>query len=151
MISYYVVYMPGSVISQATDNRQIDSLSTSDPGMCMSHHIFIYESSWLLYNSHSVATVAADCDQCDSCIATALTTGVISVITTALLVAGISMAVHIIVYQCVYKPRFISADCKPESGGGDAIVYDVVDERVGTTLEMKQNEAYGVAKSRDNS
>ena len=38
----------------------------------------------------------------------------------------------------------------PESGGGDAIVYDVVGERVGTTLEMKQNEAYGVAKSRDN-
>ena len=60
------------------------------------------------------------------------------------------MAVHIIVYQCVYKPRFISAGHKPESGGGDAIVYDVVDERVGTTLEMKQNEAYGVAKSRGN-
>ena len=48
------------------------------------------------------------------------------------------------------KPRFISADHKPESGGGDAIVYDVADERVGTTLEMKQNEAYGVAKSEDN-
>ncbi len=81
---------------------------------------------------------------------TTLTTGVISVITTALLVAGISMAVHISIYQCVYKPRFISADRKPESGGGDATVYDVVDEKVGTTLEMEQNEAYGVAKSRDN-
>ena len=46
-------------------------------------------------------------------------------------------------YQCVYKvkPRFISADSKPESRGGDAIVYNVVGERVGTTLEMKQNEA----------
>ena len=81
---------------------------------------------------------------------TTLTTGVISVITTALLVAGISMAVHITVHQCVYKPRFISADRKPESGDGDGTVYDVVDERVGTTLEMKQNEAYGVAKSRGN-
>ena len=48
------------------------------------------------------------------------------------------------------KPKFISADRKPESGDGDATVYDVVDERVGTTLEMKQNEAYGVAKSRGN-
>ena len=47
MISYYVVYMPGPVTSQATDNRQTDSLSTSDPGMYMSHHIFIYESGWL--------------------------------------------------------------------------------------------------------
>ena len=58
----------------------------------------------------------------------------------ALLVAVISVAGHFIVYQCVYKvkPRFISADRKPESGGGDAIVYDVVDERVGTTLKMKQ-------------
>ena len=36
------------------------------------------------------------------------------------------MAVHIIVYQCAYKPRFISAGHKPESGGGDAIMYDVV-------------------------
>ena len=35
-------YMPGSVISQATDNRQTDSLSMSDPGMYMSHHIFLF-------------------------------------------------------------------------------------------------------------
>ena len=109
-----------------------------------------------IIKSRSVATIAADLehyDQYDSCMATALTTGVISVIITALLVAGISVAVHFIVYQCVYKvkPRFISADCKPESGSGDAVVYDAVDERVGTTLEMKQNEAYGVTKSRGNS
>ena len=39
-----------------------------------------------IYNSRSVATVAADlehCDQCDSCMAIALTTGVISVFITA--------------------------------------------------------------------
>ena len=158
MISCYVVYMPGPVISQATDNRQTDILSMSDPGMYMSRHIFIYESSWLyiyIHTSCSVATVAADlehCDQCDSCMATALTTGVISAINTALLVAVISVVVHFTVYECVYKvkPRFINTDGKPESRGGDATVYDVVDERVGTTLEMKQNEAYGVAKSRGN-
>ena len=32
------------------------------------------------------------------------------------------------------------------TGGGDAIVYDVVDERVGTALEIKKNEAYGLAR-----
>ena len=36
---------------------------------------------------------------------------------------------------------------KPESGSADATVYDVVDERVRTTLEMKENEAYGITKS----
>ena len=25
-------------------------------------------------------------------------------------------------------------------------MYDIIDERVGTTLEMKQNEAYGLTK-----
>ena len=52
--------------------------------------------------------------------ATALTTGVIGVIITALLVAGIAVAVHITVYQCVYKPRLIhSAGHKLEPGGDD--------------------------------
>ena len=30
---------------------------------------------------------------------------------------------------------------------GDAIVYDVIDERVGTGLKIKQSEAYGITKS----
>ena len=30
--------------------------------------------------------------------------------------------------------------------GGDAIVYDVVKEREGTVLEMRQNEAYGLVQ-----
>ena len=66
------------------------------------------------------------------------------------------MAIHIVVYQCVYKykPGLIqksqavvgSAGLREDiTGGGDAIVYDVVDERVGTALEMKKNEAYGLA------
>ncbi len=41
MISYYVAYMPGPVISQATDNRQTDNLTTLDPGMYMFRDIFI--------------------------------------------------------------------------------------------------------------
>ena len=67
------------------------------------------------------------------------------------------MAIHIAVYLCLYKPRLRSftvtkggtyqRDDVTGAGGGDAIVYDVVDERVGTALEMKQNEAYGIAKS----
>ena len=57
--------------------------------------------------------------------------------------------IHITVYyQCVYKPRLISratgSTSRVEPARGDeAIVYDVVDERMGTTLEMKENEAYG--------
>ena len=36
---------------------------------------------------------------------------------------------------------------EPGPGNDDVNVYDVVDERVGTTVEMKENEVYGVAKS----
>ena len=64
------------------------------------------------------------------------------------------MAIHIAVYQCLYKPRLKSAVAQggtdqrgDTTGGGDAIVYDVVDERVGTELKIKQSEAYGIAKS----
>ena len=31
-----------------------------------------------------------------------------------------------------------------DTRGGDAIVYDVIDKRVGAALEMKENEAYSV-------
>ena len=100
--------------------------------------------------------------QCDSCTATALTTSLISVIITAFLVTGISVIVHIAVYLCFYKPRLKSSatactcgactgqtDDVVGSGGSDAIVYDVVDERIGTAaLEMKENEAYSVGISR---
>ena len=99
-----------------------------------------------MYNYLSVATAAADLkhlDECDSCMATALTTGVISVIITGLLVASISVAIHAIVYQRVYKPRLTSIGChKPKRGGEDCT--DVADERVGRTLEMEENEAYSV-------
>ena len=97
-------------------------------------------------------------NQCDTCTVIALTAGVVSAVITALLVAGISVAIHIAVYLCLYKPRLRSAvaqggtdqryDVTGAGGGGDAIVYDVVDERVGTALEMKQNEAYGLARSK---
>ena len=93
------------------------------------------------------------------CTVTAITTGVTSVIITALIVAGTSFAIQISIYQCFYKPRLrsISATTVTVTGGdhsqrenvtgsGDAIVYEVVDERVGTILEMKENEAYSVNK-----
>ena len=101
----------------------------------------------VLYFISTVFTIASqptECqDQFDSSMATALTTGVISVITTALLVAGISIVVHVIVYQCVYKPRLTGVGChRPKPGGDD--YTDVADERVETTLEMEENEAYSV-------
>ena len=92
----------------------------------------------------------SQCVSCANC--TVALTIIVTVVITALLVAGISVIIHIVVYQCVYKRRltrlaFGGASQKVEGGDGDAIVYDVVDERVGTALEMKDNEAYGVAKS----
>ena len=75
--------------------------------------------------------------------------------------AGISFTIHVVVYHCFYKPRIRSfaSTCTPVGGeshchthnegiteSGDAIVYDVVDERVGTILEMRENEAYSVNK-----
>ena len=71
--------------------------------------------------------------------------------------AGISFVIHIAVYQCFYKPRlrsFTSTAVGGEShdqregvtGSEDGIVYDVVNESVGTTLEMKENKAYSVDK-----
>ena len=90
-----------------------------------------------------------------SCTTTALIIGVISVVTTILLMLIISVVVHITVYQCVYKPKVKSfravtvrdhdrTEKEDVTRGGDAIVYDVVDKRVGIALEMKENEAYSV-------
>ena len=88
----------------------------------------------------------------------AITTGVVSAIITALLVGGICL---IGVYQCLYKPRLRSSTSiavgghdeshrqkEGVTGSGDAIVYDVVNERPGVAaaLEMKENEAYSINK-----
>ena len=79
----------------------------------------------------------------------------------ALLVGGICFTIHIGVYQCFYKPRlrsstFTAVGGHDEShsqredvtGSGDAIVYEVVDERVAApvVLEMRKNEAYSAGK-----
>ena len=75
--------------------------------------------------------------------------------------AGICIAIHIAMYQCFYKPRLRSFISTAVGGhdeshsqredvmeSGDAIVYDVVDERsrVRAVLEMRENEAYSVNK-----
>jgi hypothetical protein len=79
----------------------------------------------------------------------------------ALLVAGICLTIHIAVYLRFYKPRLKSSTSTAVGGhdeshsqregvmgSGDAIVYEVVNERpgVGAALEMKENEAYSVNK-----
>ena len=96
---------------------------------------------------------------CKSCTDTAVTVGVVSAVVTALLVAVISVAVHIAVYKFFYKPRHMRSSPVVKDGpdqtddvtttggrGGDAIVYDVVKEREGNVLEMRQNEVYGLVK-----
>ena len=91
--------------------------------------------------------------QCDSYVATALTTCVVSVIITALLVAVTSAAVHITLYKYILKPRLIlrgGHKLNPGSGGNDAVVYDDVNalKRTVKIVKMEANEAYGVANSR---
>ena len=95
------------------------------------------------------------------CTAIATTTGVVSAIIMALVVGGMCLAIHTTVYQYFYKPRLRSSTSAAVGGhdeshsqregvtrSGDAIVYDVVDERpgVGAVLEMRENEAYSVNK-----
>ena len=93
------------------------------------------------------------------CTVTTIITGAVSVIITALLVAGLSFVIHISVYQCIYiyksKLMPITATAidgeshyqrKSVTGSENGIVYDVVNERVETTLEMKENKAYSVNK-----
>ena len=95
------------------------------------------------------------------CTVTAIITGAVSVIVTALLVAGLSFVIHISVYQriYIYKSKLMPITATAIDGEShyqrksvtgseleDGIVYDIVNERVGTTLEMKENEAYSVNK-----
>ena len=100
--------------------------------------------------------VVEDGQSC-SCTTPAAIAGVISVVTTILLMLIISVVIHITVYRCVYKPKLRSfravtagdhdqSEREDVTRGGDAIVYDVVDERVGTAVEMKENEAYSVGR-----
>ena len=90
----------------------------------------------------------------ESCRVTAVTVGVVSAVVTGLLVAVISVAVHIAVYQYFYKPKLMIMRSSPvvQDGPGqthDVIVYDVVKEREVTVqdIEMRQKEAYGLVKS----
>ena len=117
--------------------------------------IFIPESTDVVSLTTTGSITVTDKTLCDSCTVSVLTVGVVSAVITALLVAGISVAIHIAVYQWPrLKPSTVTQDGTDQrddvtgAGGGDAIVYDVVDERVGTALEMKQNEAYGLARSK---
>ena len=92
------------------------------------------------------------------CTVMAVTICLVSVIITALLVAGISLAIHIAVYQCVYKSKLrslmatavtsVRGHNQRESinGQGDSVVYEIVDQRVGTMMEIKENEAYSVGE-----
>ena len=85
-------------------------------------------------------------------------TGVVSAVAAALLVASISVTIHIAVYQCVYKPRlrFLTqivervasgVHQKDDVTGHDyATIYDDISQRDGTDLKMNQNEVYGLAE-----
>ena len=87
----------------------------------------------------------------------ALTSGVICaiyiIIVTALMVSSSSVAFHVAVYKCVYKPKLMRSSTGIIGAGladdadrcGDAIVvHDVIGEKIETSLEMKQNEAYSL-------
>ena len=94
----------------------------------------------------------------DRCTVTAITTGVVSATTTTLVVACMSLTIQIAVYQCVYKPRLRSFTATASGRGHslqredatgyvDSVAYDVVGERcMETTMEMKRNDAYFVGE-----
>ena len=140
-----------SLIAIATEDPTTVSISTSE---------LHPTTNTILEDTTTTLTTIISKQSISQCTVTAITTGVISVIITAIIVAGTSFSIQISIYQCFYKPklRSISAITVTVTGGdhsqregvtgsGDAIVYEVVDERVGTTLEMKQNEAYCVNKT----
>ena len=138
-----------SLIAIATEDPTTVSISTSE---------LHPTTNTILEDTTTTLTTIINKQNICQCTVTAITTGVISVIITALVVAGISFSIQISIYQCFYKPRLRSISAtivtatdgdhnQTEAGGGEAIVYEVVDERVGTTLEMKQNEAYCVNKT----
>ena len=78
---------------------------------------------------------------CESCRVTAVTVGVVSAVVTGLLVAVISVAVHIAVYQYFYKPRLMIMRPSPvvQDGPGQTgdakfmIPAQCTDEREGVT------------------
>ena len=139
-----------SIIVSNTEDPTTVSISTSELYPTTKHN---------LEDTTMTLTTIINKQNICQCTVTAITTGVTSIIITVLIVAGTSFAIQISIYQCFYKPRLrsISATTVTVTGGdhsqregvtgsGDAIVYEVVDERVGTTLEMKENEAYNVNK-----
>ena len=95
-------------------------------------------------------TIITNKESICQCALIAITTGVISVVITAIIVAGIFFAIQISIHRCFYKPklRSILAATMTATDGDynqmDAVVYEVIDENMGKTLEMKENEAYSI-------
>ena len=151
----YIIESTTDVISELHNPT---SLTTSSKHISITSEINATTGVILeLHNSTSPTTnsnlesVGATCKD-SQCANIALTTGVVSIIVTGLLVASISVAIHIAVYHYVYKPKLrSSAPCAGLTDDVDrcdgATVYDVVNERIETSLEMKQNEAYGLTRS----
>ena len=148
------VLISNAYIAETTTSNVNDLFTISGEINTTTDVISELDNSTSLTTTSKLDSVGETCKD-SQCTTVALTAGVVSAIVTGLLVAAIFMAIHIAVYQCVYKPKLRSTAGVIGAGlsdnvsrHGDVIVYDVINERVETSLEMKQNEAYSLTRSR---
>ncbi len=107
-------------------------------------------------------TASSNTNPCPSCSTSTVLASVISIITTALLATVVFVLVQIAL--CKYHPKFktVTAELATSAGGEEQAVYEEVDSEGGVavsdptymevgaggggnTMELKENEAYGVA------
>ena len=90
--------------------------------------------------SNYIATAAEfSCSQIAGCIQTAALASFISSLITALVVVSISVAIHVGV--CFSKKSHSNQTRQQEIEGQ----YEAVDDKIGTAMNMKENEAYETA------
>ena len=90
------------------------------------------------YNYYTAAELG--CFQVAGCFQTAALASFISSLITALVVASISVAIHIRV--CFSKKSHYNQTEQLQEIEGQ---YEAVDDKIGTAMNMKENEAYGTA------
>ena len=64
----------------------------------------------------------------------------ISSLITALIVVSISVAIHVGV---CFSKKSHSNEIRQQAN--ESVVYEIVDDKIGTAMNMKENEAYGMA------
>ena len=135
--------IPYAYIAESTTSNVNDPFTISGETNTTTDAISELDSSTSLTTTSKSDSVGGTFSD-SQCTTVVLTAGVIGAIVTGLLVATISVAIHIAVHQCVCKPKLRctarvigSGSSGDVSRHSDVVVYDVVYERVETLLEMR--------------